>query len=1184
MKRCPCASIPDPKTPVRQPPWIFDVFLSTGNRPADAPAAGASAAMHRQQRAAVFSTTHLVAGPDDVKFNFVGRQGPKNASAAAPLRVAPPDALFLNNQFCWPLGATGSGDAGRQQQAPAQMAVPARADYPHQLKVEFLPIELEARAEDQGAALFAANYNQFYFKVTLNDTSKGAVPLDQIVISYWFNGPEDMQDQDASGNVSAELAAAQFRLACSDASPAVGCDSLMWNVTPGLPGVFGARFRLNVWAAPAAGTLVAPGGGNASAARLTEFEAIVSLEPRRFFANMNSSNDYSWLETPRLPGAPPAGNASAAGGAAGRGANGTDAAIVRRALQANPRMPAFLSGVPAWGSPPKAAPAPPGAAAAAAAQQQQHGGGGGGGAGDGQLPPGSYCRPTPAGAGRVCGVSMTYCCFGTARLAAAVPQDWPERLFVDDAAALNSSDLDAISVLLPADPNAGAASGGGGGAAAPTPPAPQQGSAAETPAPGPSAGIAGLGNGGGNSGGGSGGGSMPTSAAVAVAVALPVVLLAAASGALFALRRRRRRREGQYEKQLLQKEPSRPQSHGDVEWGPPGGVGGGGSHHPSNGESDVLSPLPPQHRAPPDYGPQIARTLSNGASWLANLLGVSPAAIAASPPAHLPLLPITHAGPQAGAAAAAAGAGGAAQAGASLATEGALSRSSTSSDGGCDSPGSPAAPEAGGAARQHPRTVIQPHASGPPLLPLSTPPPAAAALAAALAADPHTLSVCLLGACKARAAGLAGTSGGGSGSFEGSGLLRDGHLCIPGQAPVPLNVDFQAEIEPRLGRVMGRGGYGVVYEAMWRGQKVAVKLLSVDSDQLYEAFMKEVALCACFRQEPCTNSPHVVKLLGACLEDKARLALIMELCEGGNLAQRIYSPSKRRLDHLEILKIAADITTGLAYLHPSVVHRDLKPQNVLLDRQGCAKIADFGISRHAGGAPPALLAPLFKDPHRSYLSVTHAGGTPNYMAPELFNGSRVDEAADVYSLGCILYECLARRQPFAHLAGGPEGNKSYNVLFKIIVAVAIAGERPALPDDAPPRMADLIRRCWREDPRQRPTVMEVLENLESQMQDLPSSGAGGVPLAAAAAGHELQWLEARDAEEHGASSSTGSSGAHPASLVGTGRADAGLPAGALVGGGSTKSGAERGLGVVAAGVESPVVHPSAARRVHFAHP
>lgn len=70
----------------------------------------------------------------------------------------------------------------------------------------------------------------------------------------------------------------------------------------------------------------------------------------------------------------------------------------------------------------------------------------------------------------------------------------------------------------------------------------------------------------------------------------------------------------------------------------------------------------------------------------------------------------------------------------------------------------------------------------------------------------------------------------------------------------------------------------------------------------------------------------------------------------------------------------------------------------------------------------------FKDPHRSYLSVTQQGGTPNYMAPELFNGTRVDEAADVYSLGCILYECVARKQPFGHLLSQA---KSFNVLFKV---------------------------------------------------------------------------------------------------------------------------------------------------------
>lgn len=146
------------------------------------------------------------------------------------------------------------------------------------------------------------------------------------------------------------------------------------------------------------------------------------------------------------------------------------------------------------------------------------------------------------------------------------------------------------------------------------------------------------------------------------------------------------------------------------------------------------------------------------------------------------------------------------------------------------------------------------------------------------------------------------------------------------------------------------------------------------------------------------------------------------------------------------------------------------------------------------------------------------------MAPELFNGTRVDEAADVYSLGCILYECLARKQPFGHLASEA---KSFNVLFKvrmvdvhasvsvslrsmqqnripvsmavlvycvfltrfllhfvlqIIVAVAINKERPPLPADTPPRLASLINRCWLEDPAQRPRVAELAAELRDMIQ------------------------------------------------------------------------------------------------------
>ena len=197
------------------------------------------------------------------------------------------------------------------------------------------------------------------------------------------------------------------------------------------------------------------------------------------------------------------------------------------------------------------------------------------------------------------------------------------------------------------------------------------------------------------------------------------------------------------------------------------------------------------------------------------------------------------------------------------------------------------------------------------------------------------------------------------------------------------------------------------------------------------------------------------------------------------------------------MKIGLDVAQGLSYLHPTVIHRDLKPQNVLLDRNNRAKIADFGISKFK----VCLAARYFRshscwrvqDPHRSYLSVTQTGGTPNYMAPELFNGTRVDEKCgrltgmssvllkwcrcDIYSLGCILYEAMTRCVPLSDL---PSDNcaplfqvchleklskQLRDECMQIIKTVAIDKRRPRIPEFFPHGFAHIIRKCWKDNPR-----------------------------------------------------------------------------------------------------------------------
>lgn len=274
-----------------------------------------------------------------------------------------------------------------------------------------------------------------------------------------------------------------------------------------------------------------------------------------------------------------------------------------------------------------------------------------------------------------------------------------------------------------------------------------------------------------------------------------------------------------------------------------------------------------------------------------------------------------------------------------------------------------------------------------------------------------------------------------------------------------------AVIEKHLGKCLGTGGFGAVYEGKYKGKPVAVKKLpsfvrlssgdEQNGQAAYEALIREIKLASKFDCE------RLVKVFGACTDDKNKCCLVMELMRGGNLYQRIHDRNRRRLTYIEILQLIHDIAEGLAYLHPFVIHRDLKPQNILLDDEGRAKIADFGISK-------------VKDPAKSYLTqMTAENGTPMYMSPEQMNGGKVDEKVDVYALGCILNEMYTRRQPW----------KDSNHFFQIILKVAVNGDRPWVDPDTPEPLKRLIKKCWHQDPHQRPSCAEIMRRTDILIQE-----------------------------------------------------------------------------------------------------
>ncbi|MER6840660.1 serine/threonine-protein kinase [Streptomyces platensis] len=267
-------------------------------------------------------------------------------------------------------------------------------------------------------------------------------------------------------------------------------------------------------------------------------------------------------------------------------------------------------------------------------------------------------------------------------------------------------------------------------------------------------------------------------------------------------------------------------------------------------------------------------------------------------------------------------------------------------------------------------------------------------------------------------------------------------------------------------QILGRGSAGTVWLGEGPEGAVAIKLLREElaSDQeLVGRFVQERAALLGL------DHPHVVGVRDLVV-DGNDLALVMELVRGTDLRTRL--ERERRLAPEAAVAIAADVADGLAAAHAArIVHRDVKPENVLLNMQG-----PLG----PGGAHPALLtdfgiARLVDSPRRT--KATKVIGTPDYLAPEIIEGLPPRASVDVYALATVLYELLAGFTPFG---GGHPG-----AVLRRHVTESVA-PLPGIPDE----LWQLLLQCLAKAPASRLRAPELAARLRELLPDL----AGMPPL------------------------------------------------------------------------------------------
>ena len=277
---------------------------------------------------------------------------------------------------------------------------------------------------------------------------------------------------------------------------------------------------------------------------------------------------------------------------------------------------------------------------------------------------------------------------------------------------------------------------------------------------------------------------------------------------------------------------------------------------------------------------------------------------------------------------------------------------------------------------------------------------------------------------------------------------------------------------------IGAGAFGIVMKTRWRGTIIAMKQLHrhLHHDEVAKAeFRTELKL---MRQ---LHHPHIVQFLGTSVDPETSLvSLCFEFMHAGSLDMLFRKKVPVSLGHATVM--ALDVARGMSYLHGRkplpVIHRDLKPGNLMLTRAQRLKIGDFGLSK--------TLSVRNKMPQDLDQNFTMTGetGSYRYMAPEVFRHEFYGPAVDVYAASMIFYQLFSFQQPFYGL----------NPVDAAKLA-SVEALRPTISQGLmPAELSRVVRAMWDPNDQKRPTflkIIDMLEPIEAKYQELEAKNEAG---------------------------------------------------------------------------------------------